>query len=140
LLEKDVDAMSPLEMWVVYLKYANDPAQKETVQKIIKSREAIQMVDTSLRQISQNEQQRQAYIDRIIARNDEVHNMLFAKKEGMKESDDHWKPIVAEKDQKIADLTAAMAAEKANMEAEKANMEAEIAELKAKLAEQKGQV
>ena len=64
IIKKPVNELTDLEKWSVFLKYADIPAQREKVNKIIESKEALQMAGKLLMSISQNERERAIYLSR----------------------------------------------------------------------------
>jgi len=52
IIKKSVDDMTDLEKWSVFLRYANIPEYRETVNKVIESKEALQMAGNLLMSVS----------------------------------------------------------------------------------------
>jgi hypothetical protein len=106
LLGKRVSGMTGQEMWVVYLAYSNDPRHREVIDEIKVSREAIKMVDIALWDVSQDEAQRQAYINRLFAENDAAHDRAVimheaqqkAQQKALRKVEKYWKPKLAERE------------------------------------------
>jgi len=79
------------------------------VNKIINQREAIKVIDTALRNVSADEAQRQAYLNRLIINNDNAHRLAMAERR----RDEYWQPQVNTLRDEIAALRAENAALKA---------------------------
>ena len=58
ILEKQTDEMTPLEMWLIFLRYADDIKKRDIVNKILDIRGAITMAANVLSSISQDEHMR----------------------------------------------------------------------------------
>jgi len=70
IVKKSVNAMTDLEKWAVFLQYANVPTHRETVNKIIESKEALQMAGDLLMGISQDERERAVFRSRRMYKTD----------------------------------------------------------------------
>jgi len=58
ILDKTADDMTSLEMWLIFLRYADDVKKRDLVNKILNRREAIIMAANVLREITQDEHMR----------------------------------------------------------------------------------
>ena len=85
LLKKPVDQMTDLEMWAVFLRYAEIPDCRDIVNRIIESKEALSVASELLMSISQDERERAIFRSRRIYQSDLESNMLTAKREGRAE-------------------------------------------------------
>ena len=70
IMKKSVDDMTDLEKWAVFFRYANDPLHRETVNKVIASKEALQMAGNRLMSISQDERERAVFRSRRMYQTD----------------------------------------------------------------------
>ena len=108
-LKKPVDAMTDMERFSVFLRYAENPDYREIVNKVIESREGLSVAGELLMSISKDERERAIFRNRRIAIADRESNMaqvmLNAKRE-VDEEREKWQGIVADKDAEIARLRA----------------------------------
>jgi len=82
ILEKPVADMTDLEKWAVFIRYANIPAHRETVNKIIESKEALQMAGELLMSVSQDERERAVNRSRRMYQTDLQSDMATAEDNG----------------------------------------------------------
>ena len=82
ILKKPLNEMTELEKWSVFLEYADKPSQRERVNKIIESKEALQMAGDLLMNISQDENERAKYFSRKKWQTDMDSNIATAEKRG----------------------------------------------------------
>jgi len=82
IVEKPVNAMTELEKWSVFIKYADKPAQRERVNKIIETKEALQMAGDLLMNISQNEDERAKHLSRKKWQTDMDSNLATVEERG----------------------------------------------------------
>ena len=85
IVKKSVNAMTDLEKWAVFLQYANEPTHRETVNKIIKSKEALQMAGELLMSISQDERERAVFRSRRMFKTDKESDLATAEDRGSRE-------------------------------------------------------
>jgi predicted transposase/invertase (TIGR01784 family) len=82
LLKKPVEQMTDLEMWAVFLRYAELPDYRDIVNRIIESKEALSVASELLMSISQDERERAIFRSRRMYQSDLESNMLTAMREG----------------------------------------------------------
>jgi len=119
--KKPISEMTSLEMWIAFLALANNPGYSGVIDEITKKLEGIAVANSTLQNISQNQDERIQYYRRAKALQDEEHNNAVMKKA----LDGHAK---------IAAEYAELEAKNAEVKAELADKEKTIAELQAKLA------
>jgi predicted transposase/invertase (TIGR01784 family) len=64
IMKRNVDEMTDLEKWAIFFQYADKAAHRETVNKIVESKEALQMASDLLMSISTDERERAAFRSR----------------------------------------------------------------------------
>ena len=74
ILKKSVDDMTDLEKWAIFFRYADVPKYRETVNRVIESKEALQMAGNLLMSVSQNERERAIFRSRRMYQSDEDSN------------------------------------------------------------------
>mgnify|MGYP001057320010 CR=1 FL=1 len=82
---KSVEDMTDLEKWSIFFRYASERNYRETVNKVIESKEALQMAGDILLNISQDERERAVFRSRRMYRTDEQSNLATARDNGRKE-------------------------------------------------------
>ena len=82
IVKKPVNEMTELEKWAVFFEYADIPSQRERVNKIIESKEALQMAGDLLMSISQDEKERAVFRSRRMYQTDMDSNMATAERRG----------------------------------------------------------
>jgi predicted transposase/invertase (TIGR01784 family) len=82
IMRKSVDDMTDLEKWALFLQYANIPEYRETVNKVIQSKEALQMAGSLLMSVSKDERERAVYRSRRMYETDMQSNMATAEDRG----------------------------------------------------------
>ena len=82
LLKKPVEQMTDLEMWAVFLRYAENPDHRDIVNRIIASKEALNVAGELLISISQDERERAIFRSRRMYQSDIESNMLTSRREG----------------------------------------------------------
>jgi predicted transposase/invertase (TIGR01784 family) len=82
ILKKSVSDMTDLEKWSVFFRYAEDPAYRDTVNKVIESKEAIQMAGNLLMSISKDERERAVFRSRRMYQTDMESNFATAEARG----------------------------------------------------------
>ena len=90
IIKKPVNEMTDLEKWAVFFQYADEAKHRETLNKIISSKEALQMAGELLMTISQDEHERARLRSRRIFETDLASDMAtseaIGEKRGRKES------------------------------------------------------
>lgn len=76
--------MTDLEKWAIFFRYASEPQHRETVNKVIESKEAIQMAGNLLMNISQDERERAVFRSRRMYQTDLESNLATAEDRGKK--------------------------------------------------------
>jgi predicted transposase/invertase (TIGR01784 family) len=82
IIRKSVDDMTDLEKWALFLQYANVPEYREAVNKVIDSKEALQMAGNLLMSVSKDEQERAVYRSRRMFQTDMQSNLATAEDRG----------------------------------------------------------
>jgi predicted transposase/invertase (TIGR01784 family) len=82
ILEKPVTDMTDLEKWAVFFKYANVPTCRKIVNKIIESKEVLQMAGELLISVSQDEHERAVNRSRRMYQTDLQSDMATAEDNG----------------------------------------------------------
>jgi predicted transposase/invertase (TIGR01784 family) len=85
IIEKSVSDMTDLEKWSVFLEYADVPAQREIVNKVIASKEVLQMAGNLLMGISKDENERAIFRSRRMFQTDMESNLATAEDRGRAE-------------------------------------------------------
>ncbi len=85
ILKKSVSDMTDLEKWSVFLHYADRPTYRETVNKVIQSKEALQMAGELLLSVSQDEREQAVFRSRRMYQTDLASNMATARDNGIAE-------------------------------------------------------
>ena len=67
--------MTDLEKWALFLRYANIPEYRETVNKVIDSKEALQMAGSLLMSVSKDEREQAVYRSRRMYETDMQSNL-----------------------------------------------------------------
>jgi predicted transposase/invertase (TIGR01784 family) len=87
ILEKPINGMTDLEKWSVFFRYADNPTYREIVNKIIESKETLQMASDLLMSISQDEKERAIYRSRRMFQTDMESNLATAEDRGRAEGE-----------------------------------------------------
>jgi predicted transposase/invertase (TIGR01784 family) len=82
IIEKSVGDMTDLEKWAVFFRYADVPEYRETVNKVIESKEALQMAGDLLMSVSQSERERAIFRSRRMFQSDNDSNLATAEARG----------------------------------------------------------
>jgi predicted transposase/invertase (TIGR01784 family) len=82
IMKKSVDDMTDLEKWAVFFQYASEPNHRETVNKVIASKEALQMAGNRLMSISQDERERAVFRSRRMFQTDMQSDLATAEDRG----------------------------------------------------------
>ena len=122
LLEKPVEELTPFEKWSLFFRFAPDPAQRNQINDIIKSKKEIGMAAALLQEISKDENERARLRSRRMYEMDQVSNILTAEERGEIREREKWQGVVADYKTEIA-----------NKDVKIAGKDAEIARLKAEL-------
>ena len=83
IMKKSVDDMTDLEKWAVFFQYASEPNHRETVNKVIASKEVLQMAGNLLMSISQDERERAVFRSRRMYQTDQQSNIATAEDRGV---------------------------------------------------------
>ena len=84
-LRKSVSDMTDLEKWAIFFQYADEPACRETVNRVIDSKEALQMAGNLLMSISQDERERAVFRSRRMYQTDRESDLATAEDRGRRE-------------------------------------------------------
>ena len=84
ILKKPIEEMSDLEKWAVFFQYASIPAHRETVNKVIQSKEALKMAGSLLMSVSKDEEERAKFRSRRMYQSDLESNLATAEDRGEK--------------------------------------------------------
>ena len=82
IMEKNVSDMTDLEKWAVFIRYANESKYRETVNKVVESKEALKVAGSALMSISQDEVERAVYRSRRMYQTDLQSNLATAEDRG----------------------------------------------------------
>jgi len=107
-LTKPIEEMTPVEMWAVFLKFADDKNKRELLNKIIEAREGIQMAVEMLSSISKDEHERARMLSRMKFWNDYESDVICAEKKAREENSvEIARKMLREKDsiEKISRIT-----------------------------------
>ena len=80
IIKKSVDDMTDLEKWAIFFRYANVPEYRNTVNKVIESKEALQMAGDLLMSVSKDERERAINRSRRMYQSDLESNIATAEK------------------------------------------------------------
>ena len=83
IIKKSVGDMTDLEKWAVFFRYADEPFHRETVNKVIASKEVLQMAGNLLMSISQDERERAVFRGRRMYQTDQQSNIATAEDRGV---------------------------------------------------------
>jgi len=75
IIKKSVDDMTDLEKWAVFFRYANIPEYRDTVNKVIESKEVLQMAGSLLMSVSKDERERAIFRSRRKYQSDQESNI-----------------------------------------------------------------
>jgi predicted transposase/invertase (TIGR01784 family) len=84
-VKKPVDRMTDMERFSVFLRYADNPDYRDTVNKVIETREALTVAGEVLMSVSKNERERAILHSRRIAQRDLESNFAAAERIGRAE-------------------------------------------------------
>ena len=82
IMKKSVTDMSDLEKWAVFFQYASEPQERETVNEVIASKEALQMAGNLLMSISKDERERAVFRSRRMYQTDRASDLATAEDRG----------------------------------------------------------
>ena len=84
ILKKSVSDMTDLEKWAVFFQYASVQSHRETVNRIIASKEVLKMAGNLLMSISQDEKERAVFRSCHMYQTDLASNLATAEDRGEK--------------------------------------------------------
>jgi len=86
-IKKPVRDMTDLEKWAVFFRYASDAKHREALNKVIDSKEELQMAGSLLMSISQDERERERAVfrSRRMAEADRLSDLATARDKGRQE-------------------------------------------------------
>ena len=82
IIKKSVSDMTDMEKWAVFFQYASEPTERATVNKVIESKEALQMAGDLLMSISKDERERAVFRSRRMYQTDLASNLATAEDRG----------------------------------------------------------
>jgi predicted transposase/invertase (TIGR01784 family) len=82
IIKKSIGDMTDLEKWAIFFRYANAPEHRETVNKVLASKEALQMAGDLLMSVSKDERERAIFRSRRMFQSDQESNIATAEKRG----------------------------------------------------------
>jgi predicted transposase/invertase (TIGR01784 family) len=82
ILKKSVCDMTDMDKWAVFFRYANIPECREIVNKVIESKEVLQMAGNLLMSVSQSEQEQAIFRSRRMYQSDQESNLATAEAKG----------------------------------------------------------
>ena len=82
IIKKSVADMTDLEKWAVFFQYASEPQERETVNEVIASKEALQMAGNLLMSISKDERERAVFRSRRMYQTDRASDLATAEDRG----------------------------------------------------------
>ena len=82
ILKKPVSKMTDLEKWALFFRYANETAQRKTVNEVIASKEVLQVAGNLLMSVSRNERERAVYRSRRMYETDRMSDLATAEDRG----------------------------------------------------------
>jgi predicted transposase/invertase (TIGR01784 family) len=82
IMKKSVSDMTDLEKWSVFFQYANLPAYRDRVNKVIESKEALQMAGSLLMSVSKDERERAIFRSRRMYQTDRESDIATAEDRG----------------------------------------------------------
>ncbi len=83
IIEKSVGDMNDLEKWAIFFRYAGEPEYREAVNRVIESKEELQMAGNLLMGISQDERERAVFRSRKMYQTDLESNLATAEERGI---------------------------------------------------------
>ena len=95
IINKSVNDMTDLEKWAVFFRYANNPKYRETVNKVITSKEALQMAGNLLMSVSKDERERAIFRSRRMYQSDQDSNIATAEYRGEQRGEQRKALIIA---------------------------------------------
>ena len=83
IIKKSVNDMTDLEKWAVFFRYADVPAYREAVNKVIESKEVLQVAGSLLMSVSKDERERAIFRSRRMFQTDQESNIATAEARAM---------------------------------------------------------
>ena len=83
ILKKPIPAMTDLEKWAIFFRYANIPECRDIVNDVIESKEALKVASERLMSISQDERERAIFRSRRMYQSDLESNLATAEDNGI---------------------------------------------------------
>lgn len=84
IMKKSVYDMTDLEKWAIFFQYASEPTYRDTVNKVIESKEALKMAGNLLMSISQDERERAVFRSRKMYQTDRESDLATVEDRGKK--------------------------------------------------------
>jgi len=106
---KPVEQLTSFEKWLIFLRFASEPLQRNKINDIINEKEEIGMAASILQEVSQDEREKALFRSRKMYEMDMYSNMKTCERIGEMRSDEKWKVVIADKDAEIADKNAEIA-------------------------------
>ena len=97
IMKKSVKDMSDLDKWALFFKYASIPRYRENLNKVIDSKEALQMAGNLLMGISQDEHERAVFRSRRMYQTDWDSNLRTARDNGIKIGEEREEKRIVQK-------------------------------------------
>ena len=89
ILQKPVSDLTDLEKWALFFKYANETECRDTMNRVIASKEVLQMAGELLMSVSQDERERAVYRSRKMYQTDRMSDLAtsedIGRREGLRE-------------------------------------------------------
>jgi predicted transposase/invertase (TIGR01784 family) len=85
ILQKPVERMTSLEMWSIFLQYADKPEQRDIVERVVEAKEEIKMAMETLIHVSRDERERAVNRSRRMWQTDYESNINTARENGLTE-------------------------------------------------------
>ena len=82
IIKKSVDDMTDMEKWAVFFRFASIPEYREAVNKVIASKEVLQMAGNLLMSVSKDERERAIFRSRRMYQSDLESNIATAERRG----------------------------------------------------------
>ena len=99
---KPIENMTPLDMWSIFIKYADHKRKRDLINKLMETREAINVAGTILTELSNDEDFKAKLRAQRKFENDYNNDVAKAEERGIKKSERKWQAIVEKKDAKHA--------------------------------------
>jgi predicted transposase/invertase (TIGR01784 family) len=82
-IAKPINDMTSLEMWSIFLGYADNPKHRERINEMIEKKEVLGMAGALLTAISKDEHERAKFMSRRKAETDRMSDLLTAEANGV---------------------------------------------------------